>query len=986
MLTDIDVTPSRSSLTRSTMLKLALWVAVVIVTITSLTYLHVVDIVTKQSLDNLEKYGSERVQRDSVIFHLAEDNHKLLKQELLAQLNNDKRDPKSAFENLFKRYPDGTVRTRHRYLDGRLFDGTREGFGYIGNTANIDRELQRRVLIFLELSNRFGPAWHHHLQNVYFTAPENLLVGYWPEVSSWAHDANSELYIPNEEFAWVADIAHNPARETVWTGLFYDETGKTWMASAETPVDFEGEQIATIGHDITLNELITRTINNTLAGSYNFILRDDGRLITHPDKLELIKKQHGYYNIFDSDDEELLTIYKSIKNRELHQSLIFIPSLKLYLAVNMIPGPNWLSVIVYPEMIIKQTALSTARLILILGACALLIELLILFFVLKRNVTRPLVDLTKATKLIAAGSYNIKLDTKRKDELGEIARAFTCMIDSIQLHNKKMQDQHLLLEQRVEERTQNLSEQIEERQRIEAVVSAKQRYLSAVLETMADGIITIETNGIIDSVNRSAEQIFGYTSDELKGKNVRILMNSRDSNNHDLYIKRYAASGSSRFINKGRRLTGRHKDGSEIHVEIAINDTEIDGRQIVVGAIRDISHQVYIEQELLKAKSAAEKANLAKSQFLSNMSHELRTPLNAILGFSQLLLLGNSLGDEEKKNIEEIFHGGNHLLELINEVLDLSKIEIEKMELNLSRINLHSAISSAVDLTMPIALERSISIVIEEIKCEYIEIYADPKRLKQVLINLLSNAVKYNKDHGQIKITIDDSGTKTIGVTITDSGQGIPEKELNNIFMPFSRLKTQGQTIEGTGIGLTITKRLIELMGGNITVISRIDEGSSFRFEIPRADTDQKNSIDEFANPPEKKTRSTQATLLYIEDNYANLRLVQQIVTRLKNVRIIDADSGEKGLLFALSYRPDIILLDINLPFMNGYEVLNRIRGDSTTKDIPVIALSASASPEDIEKGLNAGFYDHITKPINPIHLQNVIEELLKLGRNTIVG
>lgn len=400
---------------------------------------------------------------------------------------------------------------------------------------------------------------------------------------------------------------------------------------------------------------------------------------------------------------------------------------------------------------------------------------------------------------------------------------------------------------------------------------------------------------------------------------------------------------------------------------------------VMINSKRMTDRDKNTRNELILAKEEAVQANSAKSKFLSSMSHELRTPMNAIMGFGQLLSLetDSTLTESQQENVDEIVNASNHLLELINEVLDLSKIEEGRIDLSIETVLLGDVFNESLQIILPLSDKRNIKIsfvvdgaVIDLNEFPYLEhtVKADHTRLKQILLNLLSNAVKYNRENGTISIVCKSSGDK-IRISITDTGAGLSPDELELLFKAFNRLGAEQSEIEGTGIGLVITKNIVEQMGGEIGVMSQPGVGSTFWVEIPSDQPWKEHELpSDFENRKQvavnKKSKQSHS-VLYIEDNPANLRLVSQLLMRREGISMLSAHEPLLGLDLAMQHLPDLILLDINLPGIDGFEVLKRLRNDAATREIPVIAVSANAMPKDIENGLVAGFDDYVTKPIN---------------------
>ena len=515
----------------------------------------------------------------------------------------------------------------------------------------------------------------------------------------------------------------------------------------------------------------------------------------------------------------------------------------------------------------------------------------------------------------------------------------------------------------------------------------QQFYTRSLIESNIDALMTTDPLGIITDVNKQMEALTGCTRDELIGA---------PSKNYFTDPER--AEAAIKLVLSGKKvtdyeLTARARDGKK--TEVSYNATTFYDRdrtlQGVLAIARDVTERKRNEQalqetntELASAKSAAEEANLAKSDFLSSMSHELRSPLNAILGFAQLMELASPLPtDSQKESIAQILQAGWHLLKLINEILDLSVIESGKVSLSTESVSLAEVMSECQAMMEPQAQQLGIGMTFPRFDNPFF-VSADRTRLKQIVINLLSNAIKYNKEQGTVVVDCTTSTPGFTRISVKDTGAGLSPEKLAQLFQPFNRLGQEAGGVAGTGIGLVVTKRLAELMGGVLGVESIAGAGSVFWCELISCAAPQlvvESGEAAALDVPTVATGARRLTLLYVEDNLANMKLVEQLIARRPDLRLLTAVNGTLGIEVARTSQPTMILMDINLPGISGVEALKVLRGDPATAHIPVVALSANAMPRDIEKGLQAGFFRYLTKPIKINEFMHTLDAALEFAR-----
>ena len=530
----------------------------------------------------------------------------------------------------------------------------------------------------------------------------------------------------------------------------------------------------------------------------------------------------------------------------------------------------------------------------------------------------------------------------------------------------------------------------EERKKLDQRLRDQQFYTRSLIESNIDAIMTTDPRGIITDANKQMEVLTGCTRDELIGAPFKKYFT--DPKKAETAITLVLTEKTV----TNYELTARARDGKE--TVVSYNATTFYDRdrtlQGVFAAARDVTERKRLDQvlqeknvELENARSVAEKANLAKSDFLSSMSHELRTPLTAILGFAQLME-SDSLPPTpaQKESIAQILQAGWHLLKLIDEILDLAKVESRQVPLSQEPVSLAEVMLECQGMIEPQVQQRGIRVTFPQFHTSYF-VQADRTRVKQILINLLSNAIKYNKVGGTVVVDCTASTSERIRISVKDTGAGLAPDKLTQLFQAFNRLGQEAGGEEGTGIGLVVAKRLVELMGGVIGVESTVGVGSVFWFElvsVAEPHLSMEGGEAAASAQPHVPRGSRLHTLLYVEDNPANLKLVEQIVARRPDMRLLTAVNGNLGIGIARDNQPEVILMDINLPGINGFEALKLLRSDPATAHIPVIAISANAMPRDIKKGLEAGFFLYLTKPIKVNEFMDALDTALKYAENGV--
>ena len=523
---------------------------------------------------------------------------------------------------------------------------------------------------------------------------------------------------------------------------------------------------------------------------------------------------------------------------------------------------------------------------------------------------------------------------------------------------------------------QNIDERRQKNERLRLLESVAVHANDAILITEAEPIDLPGPR--ILYANEAYCRMSGYTLEEVMGQTPRIMQGENTDPETRARIRQALKKWKPIVI----EVLNYTKAGVPFWVELSIVPVADEKGWYThwVSLQRDVTARKEIEAALTRAREEAEAANNAKSDFLGRVSHELRTPLNAILGFGQLLELEEQ-SLESRESTEHILKAGHHLLELINEVLDISRIESGEAALSLEPLSVAEIANEALDLVRPMAAEFGVSLSEVDVFDSPVAFMGDRRRIKQVVLNLLSNAIKYNRKGGAVTLSLEQTehpseSAQRVRLCVADTGVGIAPKNRERLWVAFDRLGAESSGIEGTGIGLALSLRLAQAMNGQLDFRSD-EQGSTFWLELPRAELpmSQFDGAGNSAATGEASAVPTRWSALYIEDNLPNVQLMEGILAYRPEVRLLTALEGETGVDMARQHRPDVILLDLHLPDINGDEVLRRLRADENLKNVPVIIISADATPGQIERLLAAGANEYLAKPFNIARLLNILDQ-----------
>ncbi|MFD2672579.1 ATP-binding protein [Marinicrinis sediminis] len=756
-----------------------------------------------------------------------------------------------------------------------------------------------------------------------------------------------EQYMPHIDvtalnFYYEADEAHNPQRKSVWTEPYYDLAGNGWITSVIAPIDSEERMEGVAGIDITIDTFVDKVLNLSIPwNGYGMLISEEGTMLAFPDAAKSEWKLSR--NIYEQNRQSVFV--DTLRTQEHGWGSYEIGGKSQLISWSTVPQLNWKLIVVAPEELIYANAAQVEQTMTRVGGwmiAGLLVfySIFILYLYIQakrmsRFIANPISHMRQMVGRIGEGEYRQERPQLRIQEMQETADKLGEM--GHELGDTK--DKWLQASLRAEER---------------------ESHLQALLSSLDDVIFEIDKHYRYVRIWTKDEGYLVKSKHELIGNTLSSALPGDLATRYMDIVNETLTTNRTQTLEYALQTMKEEWRWFSARVSPILKQTNEENTVLIL--VRDITERKQMEQRLIEAKNAAELASQAKSEFLSRVSHELRTPLNAILGFAQVMQFDpeEPLSEVQMDNVDEIMRAGKHLLELINEVLDITRIESGKMSLSMETVAVDELLNECMDLLEPMAQDYGIALKKEQTAACHLVIHADYTRLKQVLINLMSNAVKYNRNAGSVLVGC-ELVHQEVRISVTDTGPGIPEDQMQLIFEPFTRIEDQTVGIEGSGIGLTLARQLTELMGGRIEVESKVGEGSRFSVYLPHnlkpieSDPDVEAAI---------SNSETKYQVLYIDDNPANLLLMDKVAVHLPEVEWKNVKSGREGIQLAGQQCPDLILLDIHMPEMDGFETLEVLRSLQRCCDIPVIAVSASISSLDHKKAMELGFDDYIPKPI----------------------
>ena len=946
----------RQTLAGKTLLKIALGITLIVALASGVSYALIFQEIEGRALDQLREYAIQRAKFHEAHFALARQFHQVIKQEFLRRYQEPSSDFERRFDQLMMRYPDGAIRNRPEYANI-----VRYSTGWIHKDVQPDREFKRLWMLFFDLSEQFAKLTTTRFVNLYFLHPaKSANMGYDDPVRSnyvqWAADTAADWALNEQESFLAATPARNPGRETVWAGPEYEPAYHQLLVPAVTPIDLNGVHIATVASDTLLDDLEASILHAGIPGAVHTVFRHDGRLIADRAYKTRIVEHEGTYFIGQTSDTRLHALLALATHAPALPRYGYDAGADQYYAISRLQGPGWYFASILPGGAIRTEAFKAAQWVLWTGFASLALVLGVLAMLLERQIAAPLRQLLLAVRQMGERRVLAPLDTARRDEIGQLAAAFAATARSVT--------------EEIRRRDRDLQQESSGRIQIYNALQASETRYRAVAEQTGHIVYDHDlVSGRIDWAG-PIPQITGYSIKEFAKVDIRGWTECIHPDDRAKALQTLERV-QIEFGKYQAEYRFRRGDGRYVYIEdegILLTDLK-DRSQHILGTMKDISERKRAEQALREAKEEADKANRAKSQFLADISHELRTPLNAILGYAQILLRDAALPGKARNGVTIIQQSGDHLLGLINDILDLAKIESDKLEADVQPFGLRHFLQGIAEAFAVRAKQKNLDFHMNADPQLPVQVQGDERKLRQILFNLIGNAIKFT-DAGEVVFAIDrDDGQ--IRFAVSDTGCGIRTGEMGQLFQPFQRVGDRNRVTEGAGLGLVISRRLVELLGGTLHVESIFGQGSRFWFTLSLPAADVPARVPAMPAVPVTGYCGPRRRILIADDKRENRAVLVDMLAPL-GFRIAEAGNGQEALEVAARFQPDAVLMDMRMPVLDGLEATRRLRQSEALRDVIVIAVSASAYGHHREQYLAAGADDFLSKPFQ-------LDELLEL-------
>ncbi len=985
----------RDSLTMRTLLQMSLRITAVVVAVTLLSYFHIVHTLTQETQDKLRKYIAERGAKESAVFKLAMDNLDVLKQQFLEDYRSMGPVSDADYRQLYETGADGATRLRRTVFEGLARpDGTvsRNVSGFVGiPPERIDADLRKRLVLSWRLLDRFGPAWVNRFANVYVHSPENFNIVYWPGLP-WGLNAEAGLDMAQEEWMQIATPALNPSRATVWTGMYFDPTANEWMVSAEAPVDLEGRHLATLGQDILLNAIFKRVFDDHLTGAKNFIIRPDGRLVAHPDKIQEMDAAKGVLDVQQLGDPALSSMYAqllaALPPGGPSGALLDDTTHDAFLAVERLDGPNWWFVTVYPKSLLTTTARETAVFILGLSVVALLLELLALYLVLRHKVVQPLQDFEQASRRVAAGDYHavasgaVDLPTGRRDEIGMLAQTFRTMA-------RQVDENSDTLERKVEARTLELAQAIEDSHKAHAAKSSFLARMSHEIRTPMNAVMGMSRLALktdlnpkqrdyLEKIFTSAESLLDVINDVLDFSKIeagRMALEHIPFRLPDVF-KSVSSVVSLRAQSKGLEL---------------LFDVAPDVPRYLVGdALR-------LGQVIINLATNAVKFT-ERGEVVLRVRCDSRTPQQARMCFSVVDsgvgITPDRLGQlfepftQEDESITRKYGGTGLGLAICKELVELmgGTVQVDSV----------LGQGSTFSFTLPLDLDTRIEGVSQN--CPVVDglhqaralVVDDNALARDVLTSMLAQmgmrpdsastgeqglAMIHNAQDGVDPYALLLLDCNMPGMDGVETARHIGRDTQTDTPMAILMVTAYshdslGSEAAAVGIDQVLTKPVSESTLHD-AIVESLMGSDAMRLR-------RQEQVQDLVKPVEL-LRQRSARILLAEDSPLNRQVALEFLAEV-GIHAEVATNGAEAVAMVRAAPYDLVLMDIQMPELDGISATRLLREDPRYAQLPIVAMTAHAMRGDRELSLQAGMNDHLTKPIDPERLFDVLVRWLPRG------